>query len=231
MMQAPEPGHRYDPETCIGICRGDSTLGRLLLQCEVCPVVVVITDVLTHQAFQMGLVEHDHMIEQISSTVANPAFGDAVLPGTLEAGPFGRNAKALHRADDFLIEVRAAIKDQVSGNRITREGLAKLLHDPRAGGMLGHIAMENPFPVMRDDEKAIKHAEGERRHGKEVHCRNGFMVIVQECCPSLCRFRVSRRFAHPAQNGSLRNVEAEHLQFTVDTWRTPRSVLGHHAKD
>src|ERR1035437_12871 len=94
-----------------------------------CPVVVVITDVLTHQAFQMGLVEHDHMIEQISSTVANPAFGDAVLPGTSEAGPFGRNAKALHRTNDFLIEVRAAIKDQVSGNRIIREGLAKLLHD------------------------------------------------------------------------------------------------------
>jgi hypothetical protein len=32
MMQVPEPGHRYDPETCIGICRGESTLGRLLLQ-------------------------------------------------------------------------------------------------------------------------------------------------------------------------------------------------------
>ena len=61
MMQAPEPGHGYDPATCIRICRGDSTLGRLLLQCEMCPVVVVITDVLTHQAFQMGLVEHDHM--------------------------------------------------------------------------------------------------------------------------------------------------------------------------
>src|ERR1035437_7072507 len=134
-----------------------------------CPVVVVITDVLTHQAFQMGLVEHDHMIEQISSTVANPAFGDAVLPGTSEAGPFGRNAKALHRTNDFLIEVRAAIKDQVSGNRIIREGLAKLLHDPRAGGMLGRTAMENPSPLMGANEEAIDNAEGQRRHGKEVH--------------------------------------------------------------
>jgi len=55
-------------------------------------VVVVVADVLGHQALKMAFVEDDDMIEQVASAVADEAFGNAVLPRAAEAGPFGLDA-------------------------------------------------------------------------------------------------------------------------------------------
>lgn len=38
-------------------------------------------------------------------------------------------------------------------------------------------------------------------------------------------------FLHPAQHGALRNLEAKHLQLSVNTRCTPGRVLGDHAED
>ena len=231
MMEAAESRDRHDAATRVGAPCGRSSEKRLLRETGVRPIVMVVANILSHEPLEMPLVEDDHMVKQISPTVADEAFGDPVLPRAAEAGPLWFDAEALDRADDLFIEIHTAIKDEIVWRRVIREGLAQLLCYPNTARMPGNVAAQNAPPVMGDDEEAIEPAEGQRRHGKEVHRRNGFTVIIQGCCPSLCRFRVSRRFADPAQNGSLRNVEAEHLQFTVDTWCTPRPVLGHHAKD
>ena len=60
--------------------------------------------------------------------------------------------------------------------------------------MFGHVAVENPSPVMRNDEVAVQHAEGQRRHGKEIHRGDGFTMVTQERRPSLCWFRTSCEF-------------------------------------
>ena len=39
--------------------------------------------------------------------------------------------------------------------------------------MFGHVAVEDPSPVMRNDEEAVQHAESQRRYGEEIHCRDG----------------------------------------------------------
>jgi hypothetical protein len=53
------------------------------------PVLVIIADVLVHQTFQMPLVQDNHMIEQITAAVADPTFGNAILPRTSKAGSLG----------------------------------------------------------------------------------------------------------------------------------------------
>jgi hypothetical protein len=77
-------------------------------------VFVVIVDVFRHQPFQMRLVEHDDMIEQVSAAAANPALGEPVLPRTAKAGSLRLDAEALHCVYDFVIEVGCTIEDQVS---------------------------------------------------------------------------------------------------------------------
>ena len=214
---------------CIRRCH--STRGRPLLQREVRPILVVIANVFSHQPFQMPLVEHDYMIEQIPSAITNPAFCNTVLPWTSEAGPLGLDAEALHCADNFLIEVCCAIEDQVGGHLVTRKGLAQLLRDPRTTWVPSDVEMKDPPPVMRDHKEAVEHAKCQRRHGEEVHRRNRLSVVVQECRPPLCRLKIPGRLPHPALHGSLRDVETEHLQLAMDARRTPRPVLGHHAED
>jgi hypothetical protein len=74
----------------------------------------------------------------------------------------GWTPKTLYRIDHFVIELRAAVKDQEPGSRIERECLAQLLDDLIADWVLGHIAVQYPPPVMRNNEEAVECAKGER---------------------------------------------------------------------
>jgi len=84
---------------------------------------------------------------------------------------------------------------------------------------------------MRNHEEAVQNAEGERWHSEEVHRANGFTMVAQERRPPSCRLGIARSLSHPAQHGSLRNIEAEHLQLAVYARRAPRRVFGSHAED
>jgi hypothetical protein len=77
------------------------------------PVIVVVTDVFVHQAFQMPLIENKHMIEQVSSTAADPAFRDTILPRASETGSFGFDAEASHGTDDIFIEIHGPVENQI----------------------------------------------------------------------------------------------------------------------
>ena len=109
--------------------------------------------------------------------------------------------------------------------------LAQLLNKPGTPRLPGHVVMKDTPSIMGDNEEAVKHAEGERGHGKEIHRRDGFPTLAQKGRPSLCRIRIPWRFPHPAQDGPFRNVEAEHLEFAMNPWRAPGWIVRNHAED
>src|ERR1039458_7148669 len=121
MMQTAKPWHGYDFATCAGIVFCLTTGRRSFRQGKMRSVVVIITDVIIHKAFQMALVEHDHMVEKVAAAVPNPALGDAVLPPTSKTGALGLYAKVLHSIDHLRIEAGTAIKDQVYGSEVISE--------------------------------------------------------------------------------------------------------------
>jgi len=229
-MQTTKSWHGYDWATYSGFL-WFATRRCSLCEREMCSVVVVVKDVRVQQPLQLSFIQDDHMVKQIPAAVAHPTLANPVLPWTLETGPLGLNAKALHGVDDFLIETRAAIEDQVARGRVIWKSLAKLLDNQGAVRMPGHVAVKDTPSIMRDDEEAVQHAEGECRHGKEIHRSDGFPMIAHKGRPSLCRIGIPWRFPHPAQHGPFRNVEAKHLQFAMNPWRAPRWVLPNHAKD
>jgi len=65
MMQTTEPWYRYDFATGARRFHWFSTGRRSLRQRKMRPAVVVVADVLVHEALQMALVEDDYVIEQI----------------------------------------------------------------------------------------------------------------------------------------------------------------------
>jgi hypothetical protein len=130
-MQATKSWHGYDWATYIRVLLWFAIRRCSLCEHEMCLVVVVVKDVLVQQAFQMPFIYNDHMVKQIPAAVANPTLGNTVLPWTLETGPLWLNAKALHCVDDFLIEARAAIKDQVARGRVIGKVLREAAGQPR----------------------------------------------------------------------------------------------------
>src|ERR1039458_7533640 len=119
----------------------------------------------------------------------------------------------------------------VSGLNAARERLAQLLNDPGARWMPRHVEVKDAPPVMRNNEEAVERAERECWHGEEVHRRNRFAMVIDECHPPLRQFGISRRLSHPAQHGALRDVEAKHFQFSVNARCTPGGIFGDHAED
>jgi hypothetical protein len=80
-------------------------------------------------------------------------------------------------------------------------------------------------------KKQLEHAEPDRGHGEEVHGRNRLPVIRKECAPALGWLGISGNPLHPAGDGSLGGIEAQHEQFTVNARRAPGWVLRHHPED
>ena len=56
-------------------------------------------------------------------------------------------------------------------------------------------------------------------------------MIAQEGHPSFCRLGAPWRSPHPSQHSSLGDIEAKHLQFSMNARRTPCLVLGYHAEN
>ena len=160
MVQTAEPRHGNDLRTCcrshcyVPFCRS------FLIQPEMGSFVVVIADVLGHEALQVTLVQDDYMVEQVAAAIADEAFGDAVLPGTLKAGSFGFDAETLDGVDDFLAEICCSIEDQIARRGIVREGFAQLLNHPGGSRVLCRIEMQYAPPIVRDDEEAVEDVEG-----------------------------------------------------------------------
>ena len=147
------------------------------------PVVVVVADVLDHEPLEMPFVEYDDVIERVPAATPDEAFRDSVLPRTSEAGPLRFDAEALDGADNLLIEVRSTVEDQITRSRVIGKRLPQLLCDPGTRRMPRRVAMQNTPTVVGDYEEAVEHPKGERRHGEEVHRRNRFAVVIQECHP------------------------------------------------
>jgi len=135
------------------------------------------------------------------------------------------------RLNDAVIEVTATVEDQVARRGIIGKRFAQLLRYPCAGWMPDDIEMQNLTATVGNNEEAVEHAKGERRNCEEIHGRNRFPVVGQECRPPLCGFGISRNLPHPVQHCSFRDFEAEHLQLAMNPRRAPGGVLSNHSED
>jgi hypothetical protein len=55
---------------------------RILRESEVRPIFMVIANIFGHQPLEVLLIQHDHVVQQVSSATPDPALCDAVLPRT-----------------------------------------------------------------------------------------------------------------------------------------------------
>jgi len=82
-------------------------------------------------------VDHDDMVEQLTSDGPNPSFGEPVLPGRSIRRRLRLDSQALDPIDDLIGEDRVVVVDQESNRVVPGERLAKLLDEPCRRGMSG----------------------------------------------------------------------------------------------
>lgn len=202
-----------------------------LVKAEMRAVLMMVSNVLGEQSFQMAFIQRNNVVQQVSSAASHPTLRDAILPWTSEGSSLGNNPGGFHRCDHLEPELLIAIKDQVFVRGFQGERLAQLLNDPSARRMLRDIYVQDASTIVADDEEAVEHAEPDRWHIEEIHRRNRFAMISQEGQPALGPVRISRRSFHPTGDGSLGKFKTEHEEFTMDAGRSPAWVFNDHTED
>src|SRR5207253_2358745 len=113
------------------------------------------------------------------------------------------------------------VMDQKSRSRSKRKRLPQLPDDPTAGRMLRDVEVQDTSTIMADDKETVEDGEGDGGHGEEVHGRNRFLVILKKGTPTFDGLGISWCPLHPAGDGSLGHLKAQHEQLAVDARRSP----------
>src|ERR1035441_10056002 len=91
---------------------------RLLVQPEVCSVVVIVGNVLREESLQMSLIQRDYVVEQVAAAASDPTLGDTILPGTLNRGTYRCHLQRADRGWHFQSVLRIVVEYEKSGRRI-----------------------------------------------------------------------------------------------------------------
>jgi hypothetical protein len=133
----------------------------------------------------MPLVGDDDVVETLAPDRPNDAFDVRILPRRAWCGADGRQADRVDRPTECGIEGRVAVVDEEARLGVVGAGLAQLLAGPCGRGMPGHVNMQDPAPVVSEDDEDEEDAAGERRHREEVDRDGRAEVILEEGAPAL----------------------------------------------
>jgi hypothetical protein len=68
-------------------------------------VFVIVADIVVHESFQMPLIEHDYMVQQVATAASHPTLCDSILPRTAKCGANRFSAQVFGRADHVISEL------------------------------------------------------------------------------------------------------------------------------
>src|ERR1700758_4511005 len=90
--------------------RDRPTRWRVLSEPQMCPILVVVAHILSHQPLQMSLVQDDHVIQQVASAASYPTLRNAVLPRTAKGRAHGLASHVFRRRDYVIAKLGVAVE-------------------------------------------------------------------------------------------------------------------------
>ncbi len=168
MVKSPDTRQRDDGRCRRRPRRNGSFVRGVFVQSQVDAVVVIISQVAVHKPSEMTLVENDDVLEEFSTTAANPALRHRVLPGTAVGDATRLGAHGFHEPYDGRTEDGVTIEEEMPRCGVVGKGLPQLLDHPRRRRVEGGIEVQDVSSAMLDDEEPVENLEGERGHGEDM---------------------------------------------------------------
>src|SRR5437870_3974062 len=176
---------------------------------------MIIAKVTLKNAAQMAVVEHDHVIEALTTYASNHPLGVRILPRASWSRPHFPNAHSLNSVLEVLPIDSISITNQITWGLILRKGFDDLLCRPRRRRMLGHIKVKDSAAFVRQNNEHKQHAQSGRRHGEEVDRHEVAYVIVEEGSPRLRRRGAP--FRHQPGHCTFGNLDSQLEQFPMNS--------------
>ena len=151
---------------------------RVLVQPQVTTILVIIVNVGSNKSEQMAATKHNHERKEFPAATADPAFRYPVLPGTAIRDATRLDTHRPDRVHDKRIEDRVTVENEILWRGIVGKCFPQLLDNPRRGRVARGVEVYNMSPAILDYEPYVEHFERDRRHGEEIHRRNGVFVVA-----------------------------------------------------
>jgi hypothetical protein len=110
-------------------------------------------------------MEHDHMIEALTSNGTNHPLHIGSLPRRARCRQHFLDAHVSHLFSELLAEDGIAVTKQVTRELGKGKGLPQLLPRPLGGRVGGHIEVKNATSVMGQYQKHIEDLEPDGGYG------------------------------------------------------------------
>ena len=145
----------------------------------------------------MMFIHSDNVNQEVLSAAFDLKLRHAVLLGTLEGRADRAYPQGSNGPGNLQPIFRVSIEDQKPGSGPAWKRLPQRLDDPTTRGMFRDVDMQDPSPIVADDEQATEHAERDRWNREEIHCGNGFPMVSKEGEPSFGQLGIPRRPFYP----------------------------------
>jgi len=190
---------------------------------------VVVVGISVEPAAQMRLAKDDHVIQALSSDRSDRSLDVPVLPRRPGCRRSVSDTHGSEASPEDLSVDAIVVANELSGRRIPRKGLQNLAGDRIRRRASGDSDVNQPTPVMAQDDEAEQQFKGRRGNHEEVDRGNAIGVVSKEGHPRL-RGRTPA-LGYVLGHGRLRHVDADLEELTVDTWSAPQGIGQAHLAD
>ena len=178
---------------------------------------------------QVALAQDEDMVETLSPDRADEAFREGSLPRTLGSREDFLDLHALHALAEGVPVDGVAIAEEIGWSGVGREGVHGLLSGPSRGGMLGDVEVEDPAPMVSEDDQDEEHPQLSSGHSEEVD-RDEIPDVIREERPPGLRGRC-RALRDQAGDRTLGYFNPELQQLPMDSGCAPERIRGGHLAD
>jgi hypothetical protein len=185
MVETAQSRHRNHDRVRSRLRLFGSLVWCVLIQRVVNAVVVMVVHVITDQTAEMLFVQCNDMIQDLAPATSDPALGNSVLPGRVDARRFGFQTCCLQECNDICVKPRVAVKDDIAIRGSFGKSFAQLLDNPVRSRVTSDVEVQNLSPSVFHDKETVQQLESQRRNGEEVEGHDHLAMILQEGCKRL----------------------------------------------
>jgi hypothetical protein len=127
------------------------------------------------------------MVQTFAADGTNNSFSVAILLGRSRRSEDFVDSHAFHAVLEIVAVDAVAIAKEKTWCLLVREGVDDLLRSPLGIGIRSNVEVNDPPPIVPENDENVEYLKLSRRHSKEIaggHVRN---VIVEKRSPSLGR--------------------------------------------
>jgi hypothetical protein len=117
---------------------------------------------------QVALAQDEDVVETLTPDRADEALRERILPRASGSREDFLDLHALHVLAEGVPIDGVAIAEEIGRGGVVREGVHDLLGCPKSGGMLGDVEVQDPAPMVREDDQDEEHPQLSGGNGEEV---------------------------------------------------------------